>query len=65
MSTYVGVSHQFTVEGPEGHVLTVYQQNLGAERLPSPGETVTLSWRPQHTFVVLPEHGKSDEEEES
>ena len=65
MSTYVGVSHQFTVEGPDGEVLTVYQQNLGGDRLPEPGETVRLSWRPEHTFVVLPEPEDLQEEEES
>lgn len=65
MSTYVGVSHQFTVEGPDGEILTVYQQNLGDDRLPGPGETVRLSWRPEHTFVVLPEREEADEEEES
>jgi spermidine/putrescine transport system ATP-binding protein len=63
MSSYVGVSHQFTVEGPDGRTLTVYQQNLGAESIPSPGEPVLLSWRPEHTFVVVPDHEPIEEEE--
>jgi spermidine/putrescine transport system ATP-binding protein len=52
MATYVGVSHQFTVEGPGGRMLTVYAQNLESEALPRPGDTVRLSWSPRHTFVV-------------
>ena len=64
MATYVGVSHQFTVERPDGQVLTVYQQNLGTERPPVPGDRVRLSWRPEHTFVVTPDEGLLEEEEE-
>jgi hypothetical protein len=32
----------------------VYAQNLGtsAERLPTAGEKVVLTWHPEHTFVV-------------
>ena len=29
MSTYIGVNYQYKVEGPGGHELTVYVQNLG------------------------------------
>jgi spermidine/putrescine transport system ATP-binding protein len=54
MSTYIGVSHQYTVEGPGGTTLTVYQQNLGNTRLPHPGETVRLTWEPEYTFAVRP-----------
>ena len=35
--TYIGVSHQYKVEGPGGTTLTVYIQNLGAEEAPRPG----------------------------
>jgi spermidine/putrescine transport system ATP-binding protein len=59
MSTYIGVSHQYKVEGPSGHELTVWVQNLGAEAAPAPGERVTLSWRWEHTFAVLPQEGVS------
>jgi spermidine/putrescine transport system ATP-binding protein len=62
MSTYIGVSHQYKVEGPGGHELTVWVQNLGAEPPPAPGERVTLSWRWEHTFAVLPQEGVSIEE---
>jgi spermidine/putrescine transport system ATP-binding protein len=64
MSTYIGVSHQYKVEGPGGTTLTVYIQNLGAEEAPRPGERVVLSWKPEHTFAVVPQDGLSMEEEE-
>jgi spermidine/putrescine transport system ATP-binding protein len=54
----VGVSHQYTVEGPGGRELTVYAQNDGVESPPHPGERVRLLWRPEHTFVV--DAGASD-----
>jgi spermidine/putrescine transport system ATP-binding protein len=50
--TFVGVSHQYTVEGPAGETLTVYEQNVGGGTAPAPGERVRLVWRPEHTFVV-------------
>jgi spermidine/putrescine transport system ATP-binding protein len=65
MSTYIGVSHQYKVEGPGGKELTVYVQNLGAESPPQPGEKVRLLWKPEHTFVVEPTVGLSAEEEEA
>ncbi len=64
MSTYIGVSHQHKVEGPGGHELTVWVQNLGAEAAPRPGERVRLSWQREHTFAVLPQEGLSMEEDE-
>jgi spermidine/putrescine transport system ATP-binding protein len=65
VATYVGVSHQFTVDGPEGRVLTVYAQNLGSETVPAPGSRVRLVWRPEHTFVVRPSEPLADWEEET
>jgi spermidine/putrescine transport system ATP-binding protein len=53
-TTFVGVSHQFTVDGPGNKTLTVYAQNLGAGEIPALGEPVRLLWRPEHTFVVQP-----------
>jgi spermidine/putrescine transport system ATP-binding protein len=64
MSTYIGVSHQYKVEGPGGTMLTVYMQNLGAEEAPRPGERVVLSWKPDHTFAVVPQDDLSMEEED-
>jgi spermidine/putrescine transport system ATP-binding protein len=53
-ATFVGVSNVYTVETKDGHTVTVYAQNLGTsgDRPPGPGQTVTLSWHPEHTFVV-------------
>jgi spermidine/putrescine transport system ATP-binding protein len=62
MATYIGVSHQYKVEGPAGHELTVWVQNLGAEPAPATGDRVTLSWRWEHTFAVLPQAGLSIED---
>ena len=64
MSTYIGVSHQYKVEGPGGTMLTVYIQNLGAEEAPRPGERVVLSWKPEHTFAVVPQDDLSMEEDQ-
>jgi spermidine/putrescine transport system ATP-binding protein len=52
--TYIGVSHQFTVEGPAGSRLTVYEQNRGTGGIPSPGERVRMRWEHEHTFAVIP-----------
>jgi spermidine/putrescine transport system ATP-binding protein len=64
MSTYIGVSHQYKVEGPLQHELTVWVQNLGSRPAPHPGDRVRLSWRWEHTFAVLPQEGLAIEEEE-
>lgn len=64
MSTYIGVSHQYKVEGPGGHTLTVWVQNLGDTPPPHPGDRVRLAWRWEHTFAVLPQEGLVLEEEE-
>ena len=64
MSTYIGVSHQYKIEGPGGATLTVYVQNLGADPAPSPGTEVRLVWRPEHTFVVEASAPLTEEEEE-
>jgi spermidine/putrescine transport system ATP-binding protein len=64
MSTYIGVNYQYKVDGPGGHELTVYVQNLGAAGShPHPGQKVRLEWLPEHTFVVEPSVPLSQEEE--
>jgi len=63
MATYIGVSHQYKVEAPDGTDLRVYVQNLGAARAPQPGERVRLVWRPEHTFAVKPSKTPTEEEE--
>jgi spermidine/putrescine transport system ATP-binding protein len=64
MSTYIGVSHQYKVEGPLGAPLTVWVQNLGTTPAPRPGERVRLSWQEEHTVAVLPQEDLALEEEE-
>jgi spermidine/putrescine transport system ATP-binding protein len=63
--TFVGVSHQYTVEGPDRAQLTVYEQNLGGGPVPTEGDTVRLLWRPEHTFVVSAGEPSGTEEETS
>jgi spermidine/putrescine transport system ATP-binding protein len=63
MSTYIGVSHQYEVEGPGGKTIVVYVQNLGAGPAPQPGDRVRLTWRPEHTFAVRPSEPLAEEEE--
>jgi spermidine/putrescine transport system ATP-binding protein len=60
--TYVGVSHQFTIETATGAVLTVYEQNRGRQAVPHPGDPVRLRWAPEHTFVV-PASARQEREE--
>jgi spermidine/putrescine transport system ATP-binding protein len=64
VAAYIGVSYQYTVEGPGGTTLTVYEQNTGADEAPRPGERARLVWRPEHTFVVSPSAEPIEEEEE-
>ena len=64
MSAFIGVSHQFEIDVPQGTRLTVFAQNIGTDDLPHPGETVRLLWRPEHTFVVEPEHDQDEQKEE-
>jgi spermidine/putrescine transport system ATP-binding protein len=51
-ASYMGVSHQYTIEGPNGASVTVYVQNLGVAHPPVLGQIVRLTWRPEHSFVV-------------
>jgi spermidine/putrescine transport system ATP-binding protein len=57
-ASYLGVSTSYVVEARSGARLTIYEQNV--ERtvhgsLHRPGESVRLSWSPDHTFVVRSE----------
>ena len=64
MTVYIGVSHQYTVEGPGGRPFTVYAQNAGTDAAPQRGEAVDLVWHPQHTFVVAPSATPIPEEDQ-
>ena len=54
-ASYIGVSTQYLVKTRDGHILTVYAQNLttsGASEVLSDGQDVRVTWNPQHTFVI-------------
>jgi spermidine/putrescine transport system ATP-binding protein len=54
-ASYLGVSTSYIVEADSGARLTVYEQNVERTEhgsLHRPGDTVQLSWSPDHTFVV-------------
>ncbi len=54
-ASYLGVSTQYTVRTGDGHVMTVYAQNLetsGSREALGPGQQIRLAWRPEHTFIV-------------
>jgi spermidine/putrescine transport system ATP-binding protein len=53
--TYIGVSHQYSVELAGGGELTVYAQNAGGGLLPQEGDEVRVVWAPEHTFIVRKE----------
>jgi spermidine/putrescine transport system ATP-binding protein len=63
-AVYVGVSHQFTVDGPADRRLTVYEQNFAGASVPRQGDSVRLVWKPEHTFVVRPSAPAEEEDEE-
>jgi spermidine/putrescine transport system ATP-binding protein len=49
-TSYIGVSTQYLVRLPWGQELTVVRQNDGAASILRPGQTVALSWEPEHSF---------------
>ena len=46
MTAYIGVSHQYTVNGPGDRTFTVYTQNVGADGGPRQGDRVRLTLGP-------------------
>jgi len=65
VTTFIGVSHQYTVDLPTGRTMTAFAQNLGNENPPKEGDRVRLVWRPEHTFVVAASEPLADWEEEA
>jgi spermidine/putrescine transport system ATP-binding protein len=54
-ASYIGVSTQYIVEASGGSRLTVYEQNVERAtkaELWAPGEEVSLTWIPEHSFVI-------------
>ena len=54
-ASYLGVSTQYQVEARGGARLTVYEQNVERAtkaELWAPGESVRMTWSPDHSFIV-------------
>jgi spermidine/putrescine transport system ATP-binding protein len=54
-ASYLGVSTQYIVTLPDGHRVTVFEQNVERatkSELWNAGEQVVLAWAPEHCFVV-------------
>ena len=54
-ASYLGVSTQYQVEARGGARLTVFEQNVERatrSELWTPGESVQMSWSPDHCFVI-------------
>ena len=54
-ASYLGVSTQYIVQLPDGHRVTVFEQNVERAtkaELWATGEEVQMAWAPEHSFVV-------------
>jgi spermidine/putrescine transport system ATP-binding protein len=63
-ASYLGVSTQYIVTLPDGHRVTVFEQNTERatkSELWNSGEQVVLAWAPEHCFVVDDPTGKAAE----
>jgi spermidine/putrescine transport system ATP-binding protein len=63
-ASYLGVSTQYIVTLPDGHRVTVFEQNVERAtkaELWNTGEAVILAWAPEHCFVVDDPTGKAAE----
>jgi len=63
-ASYLGVSTQYIVTLPDGHRVTVFEQNVERAtkaELWNTGESVVLAWAPEHCFVVDDPTGKAAE----
>lgn len=60
-ASYLGVSTQYEIEASGGGRLTVYEQNVERAtraELWARGEAVTMTWAPDHSFVVHAERSE-------
>jgi spermidine/putrescine transport system ATP-binding protein len=53
VATFIGVSYQYSIEGPGGSEITVVAQNVGDAIDARPGDGVKMVWEPRHTFAVI------------
>jgi spermidine/putrescine transport system ATP-binding protein len=64
-ASYLGVSTQYIVQLPDGHRVTVFEQNVtraSKSELWATGESVVLSWQPDHSFIVEDAGGVGDDD---
>ena len=64
-ASYIGVSTQYIVELADERRVTVFEQNVERAtkaELWSPGEEVTMTWLPEHSFVVPDDTGGAVEQ---
>ncbi len=67
-ASYIGVSTQYIVELRAGRRITVYEQNVARAtraELWAPGEEVSMTWSPDHSFLVAEEPGALVEDDEA
>jgi spermidine/putrescine transport system ATP-binding protein len=50
--SFTGLSTQYLVRTAWGQEISVFAQNAGGERRVTVGESVTVAWRPEHTFPL-------------
>jgi spermidine/putrescine transport system ATP-binding protein len=50
--SFTGLSTQYLVRTAWGQEISVFAQNAGGERRVAVGESVTVAWRPEHTFPL-------------
>ena len=63
-ASYIGVSTQYIIKLADGHLITVYEQNVERatkSELWTTGEQVTLAWSPDHSFLVEDEASRPAE----
>ena len=58
--SFTGLSTQYLVQTAWGQEISVFAQNAGGERRVAVGESVTVAWRPQHTFPLDAEPGTAE-----
>lgn len=51
-ASFTGVSTQYLVRMPWDQEMMVFAQNVDSEGIRSPGDRVTLSWEPAHSFAL-------------
>jgi spermidine/putrescine transport system ATP-binding protein len=50
--SFTGLSTQYLVRTAWGQEISVFAQNAGGERRVAVGESITVAWRPEHTFPL-------------